>query len=395
MKENLKKIKAHKGFTLLELMIVMIISGVILVMILTAYQQYLIQKKIDETKSALQASATQITYFFASQLRYPCPSDRSLPPDDPNFGREFDANCAARAAAIGAGNCSTGNGFCVFAGTRDTDADPDNVADLIVIGGVPINSFRDTNQNNVDSTIIEDGWSGLLSYAVSVSLTNNSTYNFDRGVIRAVDEFGQPTAGITNDAHYVLISHGDNQIGGFMTGGGAAPPCGSTAVALDNENCNNDATFVQALGLYQGNTVGFYDDYVLFSKSQSSSLWSYIPGTNNIQNLNTQNIGIGTDTPARRLDVAGNIRTSNNIVVNQICLNSDNTNCLEVERIAQDITGSAINIKCRAGEVMEGISLKEARCVTPTFDPIQTNFICPPGKWVNGFSTTGDVICFP
>jgi prepilin-type N-terminal cleavage/methylation domain-containing protein len=73
-----------RGFTLLELSIVLIITGILTIPLIRLYTDYLQQEKIDLTKSNLDHISRIVA--LSSPLRYPCPADRSLIPSDPNYG---------------------------------------------------------------------------------------------------------------------------------------------------------------------------------------------------------------------------------------------------------------------------------------------------------------------
>lgn len=382
----------HAGFTIIEVLFVMIVSGIILVALLSMYQQYIVQKRIDDTKESIKEASSQISYFFSNTLRYPCPSNRILGVNDPAFGQEFDADCVGRAESIGPGNCAPGGGFCVYNGLRD--ADGDGAMDLVAVGGLPINAFRQANGLKVDSSVAHDGYDSLITYAVTLSMTNPNTFNFNRGVIRALDEFGLNTAGIIDDAHFVIVSHGANKSGAFSLEGGLTVPCGTDVQALDNENCDGDGVFMRALGFSRGNNTSFHDDFAFFAKSESSTLWTYIPGTNDIQNTNVQNVGIGTTAPTKKLEVNGDIRADNSTVVDQICMRSDPSKCFNVSAFSADVTTTE-NIECGPGLVLTGLSEAAPQCGQPSLSAIKPDINCGPERWIHGFTSSGDPICWP
>ena len=381
-----KKYRANSGFTLLEIVIVLFISSLIYITLFKAYDYYRQVERIETTKSNLANSNAQISYFFSNALRYPCPADRSLALGDPNYGREFNTTCDPTLIGLTTlGSCTAGNGICLIEGARDINGD--TIGEPVLIGAVPIVTILETNDSFLPVETAIDGWGSKLTYAVTASLTNNSTYAFFAGVIEAQDEFGRPTAGINQDAHYAIVSHGNDGKGAHLESGQVGIACGATAAAVDNENCNDDEIFVQALGHYEADTPQFYDDYVYFSKSQSSSLWSYITGTNHVVNLNTNNIGIGTDTPAEKVEVAGTLKVDNNLKASRVC---DAVGlCFNINVI----TGSGA-IACPMGQVMVGISNANEDCDVPTFSPPAVGVDCSPG-WVRGIRTDGSVVCTP
>lgn len=383
--------KNDGGFTLIELAMVMIIMGLIAGPLIQYYALYYQNKMRQDTLDNIEADKAEISFFFNNTVRYPCPSDRALPITDPNFGREFHVTCDPTAVGLVAPNtCTASGGICLVAGNRDLSNPPDgdmtDANELIIIGGIPIASLRDTNLNQISNELAVDSWGNKLTYAVSHSLTTTATYKFNEGQIKAVDEFGADTAGINNDAHYVLISHGKNGKGAFRATGTTIPfACGSS-LGIDDENCDNDGTFMSALGQYEGNTANYFDDYTYFMVNKSSSIWAFIPSTGHLYNLNSGNVGVNTTAPGDKLDVSGTLRANNNVKAAQICKKTGG-GCFPISAI----TGDTTDMRCPAGEVMIGISLSHAQCQVPAFT-VPVNVDCSP-FWVHGVTSKGCVIC--
>lgn len=428
------------GFTLIELAAAIIISGLLLVPLINAYEQYQRQEKIEETNESVKVSIEMITRYAidGGTDTVPCPSDRTLARNDPNYGRQFMdcgnavapgsltpyadfRNALAAEGLVNAGDCIASGGVCLADGSGVADLDGDGSPDPVLIGSIPIRDISDAARTRITlEKHSYDAWGGRMTYAISAYLTSSETYAFYGGAVSALDEFGEQTAGFNSNAHFVVVSHGENGSGAYHhESGSLIQPCGplppAANSAVENDNCNDDSIFVSAIGYYKGNSDRYYDDHALFAAITDTRIWGSVfdlsqPNpedqiTAHIRNLNRNNVGVGTNTPNERLEVDGTIRTPAGVRVTQIC-DENGVNCFAVDAYAGN--GGVIECPSTGSSAMTGLQPSgdpegvEARCGTIFSGTVlQTrdcggrndNDIADERGWVRGVTQDGQIIC--
>lgn len=358
----------QKGFTLIEIAIVLIIVGILIVPLMRMYHIYKQDRLWNETKSNVVLAQAALTNFYFDNFRYPCPADPTLGPGDLNYGKE---DCAGVTATTG------------------RDADRDSTNDGVLVGALP---FADIG---ISQHEMQDGWNRKLGYAVTTRLTNMMTFDDRLGAVLMVDEnnvdlIPPPAAPApASAAHLSVYSHGEDGRGAYTVSGALYRACAGAGVSADRENCDNDGTIMQSRrGLSMALTSQYYDDYADYMMSTTSALWSQIPSTPDIMNRNTGNIGINTNAPSERLDVVGNIRASGEIHSNDIC-NAAGGDCFPAEAIG----GTSGIIRCPLGQAMTGISNANEQCATISFPSTVPAVTCP--NYVRGINSDGSLECYP
>jgi len=251
------------GFTLIEVCIVIFISGIMMTSAVILFNNYLKQSRISTTQARLRDIDSAIVQYLNINGMLPCPADLSAPQGSFKFGRQITetgpglyppaADCkAAVANAPGGTFKTTGRGIPASA----------NPAGNIVMGAVPVSTLGLPDPEAIDA------WGDRFVYAVTNALTVASKYNQALGSIYIKDENGKDVAvlnGAAGTAQYVIVSYGPDRAGAYTAAGkhsGTACPAG----ALETFNCTYpSSTFRETmLNSDQTGTAGMYDDYVIF-----------------------------------------------------------------------------------------------------------------------------------
>ncbi len=315
----------ENGFTLIEVAIILLISGILLASGIMAYDLYSKNQRYAKTWENMELIRNALAEYQIKTGNYPCPADPTKGPQDTNYGV---ANCTPCAG-------------CVVTSNRDADGVGGN--DSIIIGSVPLTTLITTvysdgaTQAKISINEIHDGWNNKIMYAVSESLAKD-TFKPNYGVIDMVDENNQPLLDTPSTAHYVLISYGEDGVGAYGRNGGPRNAC--TAGEVQTRNCTLGNQFVSGL-LSLAAGAGHYDDLVQFVTWSMSKMWSYSPNNpGTIYNTNLGFVGMGTDAPAVQLDIGGRIRATN--LYTRLFCDDKGENCYDPEKIG----GTDITMDC-------------------------------------------------
>lgn len=440
---KMRHIKSHKGFTLIEFSIVMIISGLVLVAGMDLYKIYLKGQKKSGTYETMDKFNNAINSFYSAQKRYPCPADPALPESDPNAGLE---NCIA-ATPVGFNS----GGIWKVAGR---DVDFDSINENVLIGAIPYKTLkigledlvpvtlpvqddiatcnqiffaggvtpsyctptgapmgsalepRGNIRNTISSIDTLDAWGNRITYAVSEPLTSTAAGSFDvsYGTISVQTETGAQLTEPAGSAMWVLASHGEDGNGAYNAYGNIVAACGT--VSADIENCNNDNVFVNGINVTVPG-AGYFDDVIYYSVMRLSSLWTNAiedaaTGSKegkDIINRNIGGVGIGLPLgtfPSEKLEVANKLRASN-FMAQQTC-NLVGTDCFDHGAFgAGHPTGKVCPPPATPGNVMvvTKIAGGNVQCDEVTIAPTATAQECAPGKAMLGINSDGFIICEP
>ncbi|MAE51759.1 MAG: hypothetical protein CMH27_08100 [Micavibrio sp.] len=249
--------KNSRGFTLIEMAVALMIIGLIMAPAIASYSLYKTKEKIDHTSNSMDRVQGAISGYLQTHGRYPCPAALDLDSTDVQYGYE---NCAAAAPSV-------------YTATSQ-NPDPLLTNKNVLIGTIP---FRTLNLEEDDMI---DGYHSRLTYAVTEMLTDAATYEHYLGGLDIVDANGDTAITPQYTAHYIVISHGQDNSGANTLGGALVGTCAAAPVD-DRENCDHtdpatiDATFVATA------KSNDYDDKVLYMVGRSVTPWQYRSGNLN------------------------------------------------------------------------------------------------------------------
>jgi prepilin-type N-terminal cleavage/methylation domain-containing protein len=228
-----------KGFSLIELSIVLAISGILMSGSLMFYSATQQKKQYDTTKQRLSDIRTALTFYVITHGNLPCPASPS--------GDYSADQCLHGTDPI--------SGVARY--SIDTPSHlPTDGRDDVWTGIIPMKELR------FDSEQIQDGWGHEFTYAVSRRLTfpNGMKGNpLPLGIISVIDENGKSVLDKPDTGRYVIVSHGSTGAGAWIPHGGRKP---CTENTLDGKNCLGLNVFVVAPVSKQSGK-NFYDDIVI------------------------------------------------------------------------------------------------------------------------------------
>jgi len=413
-------ISNEKGFSLIELTIIMLIVGITLASIGTALRVHRVNQEFSKADTNISNAQLAINQVLNDVGRYPCPANPTIAFNSPSFGYE-DCTWARAQGILGSRNADGIGGddqiligYLPLYAYQTGDGTPGDIINLS--STVAYKSFREKGKD------ISDPWNISFTYIVSDTLTNISSFNPDNGVIQITDETGSNTGGTTENAHYLILSPGENGYqceawnpDSVMTLRGLDPndPAevelyNSMPQSYEDENCDGDYEFKYAL---QSGVDGdnFYDDRLRFDLYESTAFWSPTTNESDSDDLFLIKDGklslgpnyrlnpngdftsdlTGTKTEELKLDVDGNVLAEEMLAANIICddENLNNGSCIKPETFKE--------LECPdPGQYMSGITILNYG-LSPICEDIVfqvQNADCD-GQYVNGMYTDGNLVC--
>lgn len=229
--------KLARGFTLIEIAIVMVVIGLVLSGGLLAVAPVLETSKVSETNAKMERIEQALIVHTIRYGCLPCPADPGI--------------------ASGAANVGQAHGTAYYSTTCTTACN----ATVTAQGIVP---WVNLGLSEADVT---DGFGYRIDYAVTSGLVQTSSMvrtppsTYPAGTLTVQTTATAGSAVTTSGAAYVLISHGNDHGLAFGRGGGVATvdPHGSA----DQTNNSDGSPFVQDVR-YSGTNATYFDDIVYF-----------------------------------------------------------------------------------------------------------------------------------
>lgn len=196
---------SQRGYTLIELAIVVGILGIILGSGLEFYNRLLESRKVEVTHTRMAVIERALEEYYTLEKALPCPADGSLPRGNPEYGVASSYN--------------TGNNTCE-----------------VTSGTVPIVDLH------LPDEYMLDGWNRRFSYRIAQGMGLQSDFEspFNKGDITVRDLDGNDLTSIS-PAVYVLISHGQNGVFARKINGGT--PITGVVAGGEQDNDGNDKTY--------------------------------------------------------------------------------------------------------------------------------------------------------
>lgn len=290
---------SEKGFSLLEIMMVLILMGFLVSGFLGAMQVYNAEKKetqMDKTYDSVRAAMNGFIQGREGtdiRARYPCPAPLNVGPNSAEFGKEQrkpDGTCDAT---------TDGSNGVYDVGTA-------------YIGAIP------TNTLGITSEFMLDNFGNKMTYAVTQShVLDFALTTTPVGQVEIIDESGSSLM-----APFALVTHGQDGAGAYTIEGATYMPCRSS-VAADGENCDFDDAKFKESRTKLGSSTDFYDDRLAFSlvDDDDDEWWGPVADSpNDIRNKNPGLVCVGDSCdpafadPADRLLVDGSARMLGDVI---------------------------------------------------------------------------------
>ena len=251
----------ESGFTLVEVAIVMLILGVLLAGASAFFISQIKAANYNETQTKLEAIDLALQAYLDRNGHYPCVAANDAAPETATYGIAVGGDDCTVAPLAGTSQAGSVRDAAIAAADGITLPGTHNVR----VGSIP------TRTLNIPDDYANDGWGNRFTYAITEVLASDGQYDRDHGGVSVDDSGGNSVVQPDDSAHYIIISHGETGAGSVSRNGGTRLDCPAAGASLDEENCNDDAVFIETT-LASDTGATFYDDVVLRTVSDFVSI---------------------------------------------------------------------------------------------------------------------------
>lgn len=391
----------NRGFTLVELAVVMIVTGVLLSAFTYPYMIYQKNKKIQTTNENIEAVTAALGTFRGLYGRYPCPASLTALRGSVEYGRE--SNCSDTSInGSAATNCV--DGICIQNSVRTVQipgtpasAPPVTITPRVRVGTLP---FR---QLGLDENLMYDGYNNKFIYAVTERLATVDGYDPNDGGIGIVNEAGTSAITPADSAHFFLFSTGANERGAFTRDGGSLD---CDAARGDTDNCDFVTSATSVFKMSQnvgGDSLTSFDDRVSYFTKNDVSLWRISDDTTTDDIVQIPDGAVGFygktgsnpsaimaqrgDSPGGTLRATGGTGEGR-LLAGQLCQEDGSSGCFASNVIAGEL-GLTGGLTCPAGQFIRRIRNGVQECTSEATERCAANF------FMRGFNSDGSIRCEP
>lgn len=392
-------IDTRRGFTLIEMSIVILILSLTAISFLPMVKQYFDTKKVIETEQNIVLIKRAMGNYFANVGEYPAPASPTAARGTPAYGQIDTSDVST----VLPGNASSSGIIRQDSLRNDAFGNPF----VIRVGTLPFRALGLNEKNSLD------GYGNKFTYAVTEVLTDRNTFSAMDGGVEIIDNAASTIISPAASAHFAIISHGKNENGAFNVNG-IQITCGAAAI-VESDNCNMSANAVYRYAEQSSaNNNNFFDDKIVFNLGEDVPLWqlSNNPGALNSLELKTDNLGINfidvalntasgiSPAVIQELHPSGSIRAEGAIQLEELCDPTHNPDsayngCFPITKLA----GNSPALRCPkpAGPwggadpgtaiYMLGIDNGVAQCGN------EINKRCPSGQYLSAIGAGGALTC--
>ena len=246
----------HRGFTLIEIVVVLLIFGIVIAMAAAITRGAIASQKRSLTTTRMTAVDAALVQFVLQQKRLPCPGDGTLASNHANAGVEGGRNAAG----------CTGNqqhGVIPWRALALTETDATDGWDRRLTYRIDPNLAADNGMNmswcdpaGTEAGATPRACNAACTNTALASCTPPAAFLTTRGLtvknvagVTVMDPAAVPNTG----AAYVLVSHGESGGGGYLNSGTLA----TSTIGDGTEELKNYANLAYAAG------VSYYVDDTL------------------------------------------------------------------------------------------------------------------------------------